>query len=53
MNTNLSWSTVHCIEATRQKKWLMLSDEKCAMDKIQDESKNDREEEQWVRLIVS
>ena len=29
----------------------MLSGEKCAMDKIQEESEDDREEEQWVRVL--
>ena len=33
---------MHCIEATTHKKWLILSGEKCAMDKIHDKSENDR-----------
>ena len=48
---NLLWSTVHCTEATRWKKWLILSGEKCAMDKIQEKSEDYREEKQWVRLL--
>ena len=30
---------------------LILSGEKCAMDKIQEESESNRKEEQWVEVL--
>ena len=47
MNNDLLCTVVKPLE----KKWLILSIEKCAMDEIHDIKMTERKLEQWVRLL--
>ena len=51
LKKNLLWSMQPCTVLKPLNRRNGYAGEKCAMDKIQEESEDDREKEQWVELL--